>query len=147
MITIDSKAFEAWAKEAGSELHGKAERALLLTAQATAFHARGTKLFNDKTGALRKSIRGELNGGDLEARTIANAKHAFWVENGNKPLNSDRIYPKNGKYLVFELNGVTQFRTSVKPADPRPFMHAAREAAVPLFERLMAAGITGALGG
>ena len=146
MIEFDTTKFESWTKEVSGELHTKAERALLLTAQATATYAKQTRLFKNRSGELRKSIRGELHG-NLEARTVADAKHAYWVENGNKPAGSDWIYPTKSKFLRFTIDGTTFFRKRVRPAAPRPFMHEAREAAVPLFERLMAAGMAGVFSG
>lgn len=136
MIEVDTSEFERWLQQRTDKLRAGAERALVLSAQGAAFHAKATKKFKNRTGELRSSIRVKNTGG-LTAEVVADAKHAFWVENGNKPASGDRIYPKNAKALRFEINGTVFFRRWVRPAAPRKFMQEARDAAVPLFERLL----------
>lgn len=55
-------------------------RATVETAEAV---AKGTKLFNDISGDLRKSIGGKPTG--LEGKVIAASKYARFVEYGTEP--------------------------------------------------------------
>lgn len=143
MITIDATAFLSWLKDRFGRLEGGVERALLLSAQGGAAYAKQFGNFKNRTEALRSSIRGELRG-RYRARTIADAKHAFWIENGNKPPNDDFIRPKKGKFLRFVVNGETVYAKKVRPLTPRKYMAQAREAAAPLFERLVQQATTDA---
>jgi hypothetical protein len=136
VITIDASAFLSWLKSRYEKLDDGVERALLLSAEGAAAYAKQHGNFQNRSGALRASIRGELRGRH-RAVTIADARHAFWIENGNKPTNDDFIRPKKGKFLRFVVNGQTVFAKKVRPLTPRKYMAQAREAAAPLFERLV----------
>lgn len=90
-------------------------RATVKTAEAV---AKGTKLFNDITGALRKSISSEATG--LEGKVIAASKYARFVEYGTAP---HVIEAKSGM-LRFVVAGSTVFarRVNHPGTAERPFM-------------------------
>lgn len=135
MIRIDSGAFRKWLIQARTKIPINNARAMDRIARLAATDAKRSARFTSRTYRLRRSIRAQLLT-PYHSRTIADAKHAFWVENGNGPRGG-RIYPKTAKALRFELNGVVHFRKWVHTALPRPFMRDARHAALPLFSRLV----------
>jgi hypothetical protein len=141
LIKIDTSAFREWLSQARAKLPVNNARALSRVAREAAVHAKRSSRYQSHTYALRKSIRGELRS-PYHSRTIADAKHAGWVENGNGPRGS-RIYPRRAeaprraKVLRFVLNGVVHYRKWVYAATPRPYMADARHAALPLFTRLV----------
>lgn len=100
-----------------------AQRALRTAIEATEDHARGTRLFNDRTGATRGSISGEVTGYD--GRVTAGGA-ATWLENGTRP---HEIRPRNARTLVFQANGATVFARAVHHPGTaeRPFMQQARD--------------------
>lgn len=132
--TIEATEFDKWFQKRVTKLSDGASRAVLLAAQGAALFAKQTKMFKNRSGALRKSIKAYRTG-KFSARATAGTDHAFYIENGNKPTGSNVIRPKKAKALRFKLNGVVVFRKFVTPADPRPFMRQARDVAVPVFER------------
>lgn len=134
MIRIETEPFVRWLKARHEKLADGASRAVFLAAQSAAIFAKQTKLFKDRTGRLRKSIKA-VQTGKYSARAIAGTNHAYYIENGNKPRSGNVIRPKKAKALRFKLNGVVVFRKFVTPADPRPFMREARNVAMPVFER------------
>lgn len=145
MINIDSSALQKWLLQASVKLQHSATNALQRTARYAATQAKSSSRYKSHTYALRKSVRGELLS-PYRARTIADAKHAGWVENGNKPLSGgSRIYPTRAKALRFVLNGQVHFRKWVNVAKPRPYMRDARVAAVPYLDRLAHLAATDAL--
>jgi hypothetical protein len=133
---IDSSAFAKWLHEAAVELEVRTKEALKHAAETAALHAKQTKRFENRTNALRGSIKPQLVNA-THATVTAGARHASWVENGNKPKNASVITPKNGPYLKFFSRGRWWRLRSVKPTAPRPFMRDARNATEPLFERLI----------
>lgn len=127
------------------KLQAGANHALERTARFAAAHAKSSSRFKSHTYALRKSIRGELTG-PFKARTIADARHAGWVENGNKPkAGGNKIFPRKAKFLRFYLNGQLHFRRWVNVAAPRPFMRDARHASISFFDQMARSAATDAL--
>lgn len=110
--------------------------ALQKASEAAAQAASKSGLFVNRTGRLQKSIDHKMLG-KFRARTSAKAKHAAWVEHGNTfKTGAQYIYPKNGKFLKFHIDGRTVFARRVKASKPRPFMNEAARKTEPLFVRL-----------
>jgi bacteriophage HK97-gp10 putative tail-component len=99
-------------------------QAVRATVQDAEDHAKRTTLFRDRTGTLRRSIRGSASGYEGEVR--ANAPYATYVENGSPPRE---ITPRGGGALRFEMNGQTVFAKRVQHpgSEERPFMQQARD--------------------
>lgn len=135
MIKLDSEAFRKDLARAISKLPGRVQLALKHTAQYAALMARTSKLYKKHTHELEKSIGIKVIAAD-HVQTIATAKHAWWVQNGNTPEGGGNIYPKRAKALRFVINGTTIFAKWVRPAAPRPYMTEAATKAEPVFERL-----------
>jgi len=134
--TVDAKAFLKWVSQVESKWKKANSDALLRTARTAAVFAKRSGLFKNRTYALQRSIRGELVSG-TKARTIADAPHAHWVENGNTPRGGGLIKAK-GRAMHFWYNGAEYFRKTVKPAKPMPYMKQAREKVLPYFSRYVA---------
>jgi len=86
--------------------------------------ARATSLYNDRTGALRRSTVGTQIS-SVKGELRAGAKHARFVENGTPP---HVIEAKGGGTLSFVMNGTHVFakRVNHPGTAERPFMaHAA----------------------
>jgi len=101
-----------------------ARKAFAEAVKETVKHARGTKLFKNRTGATRATI-GSAIAGDHGIVSAEGAAH--WLENGTRP---HEIAPKAGGLLVFQVNGSTVFTR--KPVNhpgtaERPFMQQARD--------------------
>lgn len=144
MFKVDSSALVKWLQQASASLQKGATDALHRTARYAATEAKSSSRYESHTYKLRKSIRAQLLS-PQHARTIADARHAGWVENGNKPLRGgNKIYPTQAKALRFVLNGQVHFRKWVHAAAPRPFMRDARVASIPYLDRLAHAAATDA---
>ncbi len=130
MIEIKADAFVAWLKAHSAKLEENVQKALMVSAEGAALWAKRNGNFKNRTGDLRRSIQAEPHGARPGARAIAKARHAAWIENGNRPGGTgDWIYPK-GKYLRFVLNGDPVYAKRVRPLKPRKFMLNARNASV-----------------
>lgn len=121
---FDGAAFRVSIRALHAELRRAAQRGLKDAIEAAANSARETPLFNDVTGALRKSITERV--GDLEGDVSANAKHARFVECGTDP---HEIKPKRKQALRFIQNGRVVFATRVMHpgTKARPFMGTAAD--------------------
>lgn len=136
MFRIDSKAFVASMRAGQKRLALLVVQALQRSAEKAAQTASKSGLFVNRTGRLQKSIGHKMTG-KFRASTSASAKHAAWVEHGNTFRSGAKyIYPKNGKFLKFSIDGKTVFARRVKASKPRPFMAEAARKTEPLFERL-----------
>lgn len=95
--------------------------------------ARGTTLFHDQSGALRRSIVGRKNGdsGFIRAGS-ARVGYARNVEDGTP---AHPIVARNAQTLRFVQNGRVVFRRAVfhPGTAPRPFMYEARRVAEKVF--------------
>jgi hypothetical protein len=90
----------------------------------TTKHAKETRLWNDKSGATRASIKGHatsMTSGFIEAGGMSR-----FLEFGTPPHD---IVAKNASALRFTVNGTTFFRRMVHHpgTSERPFMQQARD--------------------
>ena len=85
-MKVDARAFIADLRKLESELHRAAHDAVEAATKAGEEHAKATTLFNDRTGNLRRSIKGVMKfsvAGELRAGGRAEgATYAQFVENG-----------------------------------------------------------------
>jgi len=79
-IDINGSAFLSSLRDLEAGLRNNAAQTMRATVKTAEAVAKGTKLFNDITGALRKSISSEATG--LEGKVIAASKYARFVEYG-----------------------------------------------------------------
>lgn len=93
--------------------------------------AKGTTLFKDRTGQLRASIE-SFDTGAFSGKVQAGAPYAPFIENGTR---AHTIYPVNGPFLVFMVNGTRVFARKVNHPGTakRPFMAQAKEAGSRVF--------------
>lgn len=124
--TFDAAAFRASLLELHDQLRRAAQRGLVDAVQEAAKSARTTPLFNDVSGALRKSITETI--GDLEGEVAAGtgAKHARFVECGTEP---HEITPRRKQVLRFVQAGNVVFARKVMHpgTKARPFMGTAAD--------------------
>jgi hypothetical protein len=123
-VTIQGRQFLDELRVLAAGIRNNAHQALKSAVQAAEEDARGTNLYNDATGTLRKNTRGEVDGlmGELKAAT----KYAAWVESGTPP---HEIQGRRGGTLRFVVGGSTVFaRRVMHPGTAeRPFMQHARD--------------------
>lgn len=121
---IDAKAFVSQLHTLGGGIYNAASMALRSAVQAAEADAKGTTLYNDRTGLLRSKTTGSVNGlsGEIRAAT----PYAKWVENGTRP---HKITARKGGVLCFVSGGATRFARSVNHPGTaeRPFMQHAKD--------------------
>ena len=105
--------------------------------------ARGTRKYQDRTGALTDSIDGRLtSAGPLRADGVfeATAPHAGYVDGGTR---AHEIRPRKAKVLAFERGGRTVFARSVQHPGTRPdgFFQRGAAAAETTLERQAQVGV------
>jgi len=126
-IRIDASGFLRELSKLEADTRALAHQALDQAAAHTAFLARNTNLFKDRTGAARSSVtRGQSGEWAFYVRAGGRgAKHVLFLEEGTKP---HVIAARRRKFLRFTVDGVVYFRRKVQHpgTKPRPFM---REAA------------------
>jgi HK97 gp10 family phage protein len=121
---FDGAAFRVSVRALHAALRRAANQGLKDAVEAAAKSARDTSLFNDVTGALRKSITERV--GDLEGDVSANTKYARYVECGTDP---HEITPRRKQALRFVQNGRVVFASRVMHpgTKARPFMGTAAD--------------------
>lgn len=94
-------------------------------------NAKSTPLFNDRTGKLRASIEG-FDTGAFTGKVHAGTPYATFMENGTRP---HVILPRNGPFLIFQINGATIFARKVNHpgTKKRPFMATAKARGTTVF--------------
>ena len=134
MFSMNSADFIKSMMLAAERLQTNTKSAVNRAAANGALYARVTRLYKNRTGALRGSIQNTTTG-PYSARTAATAKHAAWIENGTA---AHEIKARRKLMLRFEQNGAVRFERRVfhPGTAPRPFMKEARDKVEPLFERL-----------
>ena len=118
-VRIDAQAFQQGFRDLAIDIAYAATQAIKAAVSAAEASARGTRLYNDVSGALRQNTRGETSG--ITGRLSANTKYARWVENGTKP---HVIAARGGGLLSFVANGQRVFarRVNHPGTAARPFM-------------------------
>ncbi len=84
-----------------------------------------TGRFKNQTGNLRRSIQKQVTS-PYRGIVYTDEKYGEYVEFGTRPRT---IYPKNGKFLAFKVNGKMVFARKVNHpgSKPYPFMRPAFE--------------------
>lgn len=104
------------------------DRAVQHTLQYAEDQAKGTTLYRDVTGALRRNTKATFHPGefglDVGGDLVADTEYAQFVESGRGPVEA-----RDGGMLRFVSNGTVFYRKRVGPAAPRPFMRNARNMA------------------
>jgi len=104
--------------------------------RATRVQTKAKNLCPVATGRLRSSITVAmgLEGGQLVARVGTNVKYAMFIHNGTGIYGParQRIYPQNGKFLVWTPRGAAKpiFARSVLGTKRHPFLKDALPAAL-----------------
>jgi hypothetical protein len=137
VIKIDAKVFLKALRRAQENFAKTVYDAVRRAAQLTAEHARnstGDAAFKDGTGELRRSIQ-PVYLSDTKARAETKVRHAAWVERGNgfRRPGQEYIYPTNGPFLVFKVDGHKVVTRKVKHSRPRPYMAEAQKIVEPKF--------------
>jgi hypothetical protein len=89
--------------------------------------AKGTTIYKDRSGTLRKETK-FIPQSDFQKQVVADTPYAWYIEAGNRPGGSGEwIYPKTKKFLRFEIDGNVIFARRVRSHGPLPFMMPARE--------------------
>lgn len=126
-VQLDGQGLEIALKRLEGELLEAASTAVQNAVRAGVESAKSTSLFKDRTGALRKNIFGSTSssGVDVEGKVVADAKYAFWVNNGTA---RHEISGRRGGKLRFMVNGQLMYRRTVNHPGtaPRPFMDVAQ---------------------
>lgn len=121
---IDATAFLADLNTTFAGIRNNAGQALRAAVQTAEADAKGTSLFNDVTGLLRRSVRSEVDG--LKGKLVAATKYALWVESGTPP---HIIEGRRSGVLSFVSGGQNVFARRVRHPGTaeRPFMQHARD--------------------
>lgn len=121
MIEVDGHELVDGMRTLLAGVRNNATQAVRAAVSAAEASAKGTRLFNDVTGALRRSVVGTASG--LEGKVVAGASYARFVENGTRP------HVIEGSPLAFRVNGATVFASRVNHpgTSPMPFMFEAEK--------------------
>lgn len=123
-VEIDTAGLTQMFSEMENNLDREVENGLQELAEFAQKHASETNLFKTSgQGGLRDSIK-IIKSGDRVREVLADKPYAHYVEYGRGPVEA-----KNAKALRFRINGELVFAKRVGPADPKPFMQQARDAA------------------
>lgn len=114
-----------WLPRVEARIIANTHTALYHAAELTLEVARGTPLFQDRTGKLRNSL-GIIDPGGFKIRVRARTPYAGYVEFGTPA----HMIPARGRTLAFQWHGHMMFRRYVMHpgTKPRPFMERAGEA-------------------
>lgn len=119
---IDARDFCTSLYDLEKEILEAAEGAVADAVTVALKSAQSTTLFNDRTMALRASMRGYAVGyrGVVQAGGRA-ARHGLWVHDGTKP---HIIRARRAPYLVFQVAGQWRRAKEVRHpgTKPRPFL-------------------------
>lgn len=124
LVTINTSRIRKALTELNAAITKGAFASATIAAKMAHVSAKTTRMFNDRTGGLRQSIKQGSFVGYPSTFVAAYASHARFVNDGTRP---HEIRARNARALRFVMNGSVMFRARVMHPGtaPRPFMMAA----------------------